>query len=260
MSMVATVEESLALDVGTVTDIASEQGGAGELTWTRESDGVDIATVGFRYRPSDDAFQFSYTVDGERDVVLEVELTYTPANLGGERPWFRCPDCGSRRAKLHKPPDHDHFRCRDCHDLLYESQTHTPSTATSFLDPFDRMDEARERVRSEGPSREALREFYEAKKEVFETVNERCREYGHPDMELEEWPFPETFEAWYQQLLAELYGPTFGEHGRCEATAKSTDHQCWQSATGEHGKCYYHGGADGAGAPEGNQNAASGTD
>ena len=34
----------------------------------------------------------------------------------------------------------------------------------------------------------------------------------------------------------------YGKHGRCEATAKSTDERCGQPAEGDHGKCRYHGG------------------
>jgi len=35
----------------------------------------------------------------------------------------------------------------------------------------------------------------------------------------------------------------YGEHGRCEATASSTGERCRQPATGDHGKCRYHGGS-----------------
>jgi len=149
-----------------------------------------------------------------------VELTHTPANLDGRRPWFKCPGCRSRRAKLYKPLRRDHFRCRECHGLLYESQTYTPAT----IQPFDRMDQVQERIAREGLSRDALREFYKAKKAAFQAVNERCRQYGHADLADREFPYPDTFEAWFQELLEDIYGPHFGEHGRCEATAKSTGH------------------------------------
>src|SRR6056297_1805193 len=35
----------------------------------------------------------------------------------------------------------------------------------------------------------------------------------------------------------------YGEYGRCEATAKTTDERCGQPAEGPHGKCRFHGGA-----------------
>ncbi|WP_435065877.1 hypothetical protein [Halobaculum sp. EA56] len=34
----------------------------------------------------------------------------------------------------------------------------------------------------------------------------------------------------------------YGEHGRCEATSKSTGERCGRPAVGEHGKCDIHGG------------------
>jgi len=34
----------------------------------------------------------------------------------------------------------------------------------------------------------------------------------------------------------------YGQHGRCEATAKSTGERCGRPAVGEHGKCDMHGG------------------
>lgn len=37
-------------------------------------------------------------------------------------------------------------------------------------------------------------------------------------------------------------GIEYGEHGRCEATAKSTGERCGRPAVGSHGKCDMHGG------------------
>jgi len=69
-----------------------------------------------------------------------------------------------------------------------------------------------------------------------------------------------SFEEWLDNLFEwgvgrRRRGTRYGEHGRCEATAKTTGERCRQPATGEHGKCYYHGGAPGTGAPEGDRNA-----
>jgi len=35
---------------------------------------------------------------------------------------------------------------------------------------------------------------------------------------------------------------SYGEYGRCEATAKTTDERCGQPAEGPHGTCRFHGG------------------
>src|SRR6056297_204066 len=40
----------------------------------------------------------------------------------------------------------------------------------------------------------------------------------------------------------------YGEHGRCEATAKSTGERCKKAAIGPHGKCDSHGGKSKRGA------------
>jgi hypothetical protein len=48
-----------------------------------------------------------------------VDLVVTPCNYGGTRPWFRCPQCWSRRRVLYSLGGH--FRCRHCHDLAYSS-------------------------------------------------------------------------------------------------------------------------------------------
>lgn len=49
----------------------------------------------------------------------------------------------------------------------------------------------------------------------------------------------------------------YGEHGRCEATAKSTGERCGRPAVGDHGKCDMHGGGRNGnkpGAPTGKDN------
>jgi hypothetical protein len=48
-----------------------------------------------------------------------IQITHTPCHLGGNRPWFLCPCCGRRVAKLYQ---RSVFACRDCQRLNYESQ------------------------------------------------------------------------------------------------------------------------------------------
>ena len=48
-----------------------------------------------------------------------VSLDGTACNYGGERLWFLCPQCNSRRAVLFSVDGR--FRCRQCHDLAYSS-------------------------------------------------------------------------------------------------------------------------------------------
>jgi hypothetical protein len=53
-----------------------------------------------------------------------VEVSWTRCHLGGERPWFHCPECGRRVAKLYLAGDL--FLCRPCHGLTYESCNEHP--------------------------------------------------------------------------------------------------------------------------------------
>lgn len=57
------------------------------------------------------------TIDDWRSIQLERQ----PCNFGGQRPWFRCPDCASRVAILYRADDGD-FRCRSCMRLNYKVQ------------------------------------------------------------------------------------------------------------------------------------------
>jgi hypothetical protein len=56
-----------------------------------------------------------------KNVRLPVDLEWTPCHLGGERPWFLCPEpaCVRRVAILYAGPT---FRCRHCLELTYCSQ------------------------------------------------------------------------------------------------------------------------------------------
>lgn len=63
--------------------------------------------------------EFNYNL-GEGDIDYYVSLAWTPCNYGGQRPWFICPGCGGRVAKLYLY--RRFFRCRHCHDLVYTSQ------------------------------------------------------------------------------------------------------------------------------------------
>jgi hypothetical protein len=48
-----------------------------------------------------------------------VPITWTPCHLGGNRPWFLCPCCDRRVAKLYSSTL---FACRHCLRLNYRSQ------------------------------------------------------------------------------------------------------------------------------------------
>lgn len=75
------------------------------------------ASIGIRME-SADALCLSYRVAGElREYRVAIE--WTPVHLGGERPWFRCPACGRRMAKLSIG---EVTACRHCLGLNYAAQ------------------------------------------------------------------------------------------------------------------------------------------
>lgn len=59
----------------------------------------------------------------ELDQSQTITLDADAMNFGGYRVYMICPGCDTRRTKIHRPPkDRTRFQCRECHDLLYESQ------------------------------------------------------------------------------------------------------------------------------------------
>lgn len=103
------------------------------LSWSRgerETGSVGGAVHGDRERnhPSQVVLSYRHRVHGgEWENTREpVELTWTPCNFGGERPWFVCPGvvngvaCGRRVAVLYGLGRY--FLCRHCYDLNYKSQ------------------------------------------------------------------------------------------------------------------------------------------
>jgi hypothetical protein len=61
-----------------------------------------------------------YTMKGQTPSCYPVYLSYTDCNYGGQRPWFLCPICGGRNAKLFLR--NGRFSCRSCHKLVYRTQ------------------------------------------------------------------------------------------------------------------------------------------
>jgi hypothetical protein len=249
-----TVEECLDLDIHVFhrQGWLDEDGQTEVLQWTRDNDGAQVATAGYLYLQEDDveAVVIIYTVspqrpgDEDREIVLPITIERTACHFGGDRPWFLCPECESRQGKLYKPPEGDErFLCRDCHGLIYRSQSHR----SPLVEAFDQLDSAAEDVQEDGVSRETLREFYEAKQDVIETFNDHLDDVDEEFQERdwrEQMQEPPPFDEWVEDLFASDLGRDYGEHGQCEASARTTGERCRQPATGEHGKCYYHGGAE----------------
>lgn len=50
-----------------------------------------------------------------------IRVEWTPCNFGGERPWWRCPQCRSPCRVVYLTRSSSQIACRDCHDLTYQS-------------------------------------------------------------------------------------------------------------------------------------------
>jgi hypothetical protein len=230
----------------------------GTISWSRNGD--KISTIGVqRVSMADgrDALRLHYTTKprtgDDREHDYRVPLTYTDCNFGGERPWFRCPnqECGERVGKLYSAPGSDLYLCRHCHDLGYKSSQKSGKPGyENLIKPLEKADAAAERFAENPFDREALREYYETRRALDRGSS---REFDTPS-------FPEfrgvsSFEEWADRLFSRTLG--YGHYGQCTATAKTTGDRCRQSAVGEHGKCYYHGGAPGSGIGENQRDHAA---
>lgn len=112
----------LSLDVRWLARIGALRPGALAFPqWT--SRGEQAGTITTRAGHDGDALTLRYRIQrpGEDWVPVEetVSLDFTACHFGGERPWFLCPSCGSRRAVLFSVGGR--FRCRQCFDLAYSS-------------------------------------------------------------------------------------------------------------------------------------------
>jgi hypothetical protein len=77
----------------------------------------------------DTSVWFSYAVwqdDHYKDEMYRVPLSYTPGQLGGERPWFLCPyiNCDKRVKKLYIA---HRLGCRHCLHLSFQSKNESHS-------------------------------------------------------------------------------------------------------------------------------------
>lgn len=90
-------------------------------SWEWKRRGKVMASIGVRTE-SHASVRLSYQVKSEGQPKQKdycVPITWTPCHLGGERPWFLCPCCSRRVAKLYGGAV---FACRHCWRLNYASQ------------------------------------------------------------------------------------------------------------------------------------------
>ena len=118
-----TVEETLSLDIREVARRGLLAPGT-TFSWRWARGGEPAGSVSVLVRA--DRLSLRYQVrrdEGEpwRQVEQPVALDHTACPFGGRRPWFLCPHCGRRVARLHLVGRT--FACRHCHQLAYASQS-----------------------------------------------------------------------------------------------------------------------------------------
>ena len=68
-----------------------------------------------------------YVTGRGENVRVQIRFASTPTQFGGKRWWLVCPlmvhdvACRRRVSKLYLPPGGEHFGCRTCHGLTYQS-------------------------------------------------------------------------------------------------------------------------------------------
>lgn len=67
-----------------------------------------------------------------------IQLVTTQPNYGGCRPWFLCPTCDRRAAKLYLAYGHLKYECRRCANLAYESTRAGMRDLRRMILSFDR--------------------------------------------------------------------------------------------------------------------------
>ncbi|MGK0272953.1 MAG: hypothetical protein ACI88H_003629 [Cocleimonas sp.] len=82
------------------------------LVWTRVQFPNKKPSIRLQYK--------SRTNGGDwQEMDYEIELETTKCNFGGERYWFKCPECNKRACALYGGTI---FKCRTCHGLIHRSR------------------------------------------------------------------------------------------------------------------------------------------
>jgi hypothetical protein len=117
---------------------------------------------------------FSYAVwqdDHYKDEMYRVPLSYTPGQLGGERPWFLCPyiNCDKRVRKLYIA---HRLGCRHCLYLSFQSKNESHS---------ERIARKADKVRLKLGWREGILhpEGHKPKRMHWQTFNRLVKQYRH---------------------------------------------------------------------------------
>jgi hypothetical protein len=73
-------------------------------------------------------YQFDRGGIEREEIEVPIQVVWTPCPYGGRRPWFECPACRKRAAKLYLLDATARFVCRSCCELPYQSQSESRTT------------------------------------------------------------------------------------------------------------------------------------
>jgi hypothetical protein len=137
--------------------------------------------IAYRYRLD---LQF-----GRESFHQNVRVSWTQCHLGGERPWFHCPGCSRRIAKLYWGGERLRYRCRLClGNPLYGSQTKSAAGRRLYAASKLRLRLGSSSVNDPMPNRPLgmQRRTYNrlrARLEALEVTLSRCLRAKMPDYE-----------------------------------------------------------------------------
>jgi hypothetical protein len=121
----------------------------GQWSWREPTTLKTTARIDILVKPP--VIQLTYRWQGQLHIDQAL-LLQTPCRLGGSRPWFSCPGCRKRVAKLYFVIGK--FRCRGCHCLRYRSQS---------LASLDRIQQSKQRLEDGlGPHWRRLRGMHQS--------------------------------------------------------------------------------------------------
>jgi hypothetical protein len=88
------------------------------ITWSKNGN----TTGSINYAINEDELTLNYRIRTNRgdweDIVQIIVIATTPCNFGGNRKWFKCPECSQKAVVLYGGR---FFRCRKCHGLIHPS-------------------------------------------------------------------------------------------------------------------------------------------
>ena len=109
-------DDCAAIDVRVLHRLAVQSGSCASLRWNRG--GRPLCSVDIWIHS--DRLVLTDVTQPRQPYTEVIALTRTSCHYGRTRPWFCCPGCHRRCAKLYLR--RDRFRCRICHGLGYRSQ------------------------------------------------------------------------------------------------------------------------------------------